>query len=100
MRSYVAPIMLEMAGVETSVAWEPLDSPTAKEQADTNLVKAQTGAALIASGAISSEEERERVANDKTGDYPELRLGDGAPGIPDDNNGDDNTGDQDGDTSD
>ena len=99
-RSYVAPIMLEMAGVETSVAWEPLDSPTAKEQADTNLVKAQTGAALIASGAISSEEERERVANDKTGDYPELRLGDGAPGIPDDNNGDDNTGDQDGDTSD
>ena len=89
MRAYVAPEMLDMAGVETSVAWEPLDSPTAKELAETNLAKAQTGAALIASGAISSEEERERVAQDPDGGYPEMRLGDGAPGLPEDNDGDD-----------
>ena len=98
-RSYVAPIMLNMAGVETSVAWEPLDSPTAKEMADTNLVKAQTGAALIASGAISSEEERERVAKDRDGGYPEMRLGDGAPGIPEDDDGNDEEGDQGGDAN-
>lgn len=90
-RSEIAPMHLDMAGAETTIVWNPLDSPTAKELADTNLVNAQVGSALIASGAITSEEERERVAKDKTGGYPELRLSDGAPGIPDDDgDGDDN----------
>lgn len=82
MRSYVAPKVPEAAGIETTVLWQPLDSPTAKELAETNLVKAQTGAALISSGAIDSEDERQRIATDKTSGYHELGLGGPAPGIP------------------
>jgi len=74
-KSYVLPkIGGEM--IETTVAWRPLDSPTAKELADTNLVKAQTGAALIASGALSSEDERRRIALDPDGGYNDLGLDD------------------------
>ena len=64
----------ELRNVETTVEWRPLDSPTAKEQADTNLVKAQTGAALIASGAISSENEQERIKRDPASGYAALEL--------------------------
>ena len=60
--------------IETSVMWNPLDSPTAKELAETNLAKAQTGAQLVASGAISSEDERARIALDKDSGYHELGL--------------------------
>lgn len=56
--------------VSTSVTWEALDSPTAKEMADTNLVKAQAGAALVASGAIDGMDERNRIAGDKYSGYP------------------------------
>lgn len=76
MRSYVVP-MLEIEVVETIVNWEPLDSPTAKEVADTNLVKAQTGQVLIASGAISSEDENRRVATDDMSGYDALGIDDG-----------------------
>lgn len=74
-RAYVLP---KIGGelVETTVSWRPLDSPTAKELADTNLAKAQTGAALIASGALSSEDERRRIAMDPDGGYNDLGLDD------------------------
>lgn len=85
MRSYIAPKVPEAADIQTTVLWDPLDSPTAKELADTNLVKAQTGAALIGAGAIDSEDERQRVATDKTSGYHELGLDGPAPGIPEDN---------------
>ena len=71
MRSTVAP-QLGMEPVEVAVSWRPLDSPTAKEVAETNLVKAQVGAALVGSGAIASEDERLRVATDPTSGYPSL----------------------------
>ncbi|MDE1905352.1 MAG: DUF1073 domain-containing protein [Rhodospirillales bacterium] len=72
MRSFVAPGGL--SDVRTTVSWNPLDTPTAKELADTNLVKAQAGSALIASGAISSEDERARLATDKTSGYQHIDL--------------------------
>jgi len=72
MRSMVLKVDGEY--VDTTVNWKPLDSPTAKELADTNLVKAQTGAALIQSGAISSEDERRRVVEDPSGGYAALGI--------------------------
>jgi hypothetical protein len=69
MKSYIAP---KFGYIQTAVTWNPLDTPTALELAQTNLAKAQVGAALIASGAISSEDERARVAKDKESGYNEL----------------------------
>jgi len=60
--------------VETTINWLPLDTPTAQELATTNLAKAQTGQVLIASGALSSEDERQRIATDKTSGYDELGI--------------------------
>lgn len=75
MKSYVMP-RLSIAFIETTIAFNPLDTPTAKELADTNLVKAQTGQVLIDSGAILAEEERRRVATDAESGYHELGLDD------------------------
>lgn len=65
----------EARDIDTTVSWEPLDSPTAAEWAEINLKKAQTGAALVTSGAIDGEDERIRVANDKDSGYPSLEIG-------------------------
>lgn len=75
MKAYVVP-RLKIDYVETTVAWNPLDTPTAKELADTNYTKAQTGQLLIASGALLEEEERRRVATDPDSGYHELGLDD------------------------
>lgn len=75
MRSFVVP-KLKIEPVELDVMWNPLDSPTAKELADTNQVKAQTGQLLVQSGAISGEDERKRVAMDKSSGYHTLGLDD------------------------
>jgi hypothetical protein len=85
----------EAAGIDTTVSWNPLDTPTAKELADTNLVKAQTDNQLVQAGAISSEDVRRRVATDKSSGYHELGLEDEeAPGIEDDDGDDDPGGHQ------
>jgi phage-related protein (TIGR01555 family) len=66
--------------VETTVAWRPLDAPTAKELADTNLVKAQTDYQLIqAGGAISPDDVRRRVATDPDSGYFGLGADDNDP---------------------
>lgn len=67
-------LVLRSAGrdYETEVKWTPLDSPTALETAQVNLAKAQTGAALVAAGAISGEDEHRRVANDPDSGYDQL----------------------------
>jgi len=52
----------------------PLDTPTAEELAQTNLMKAQAGQVLIQSGAISSEDERQRLATDKESGYNEIGI--------------------------
>lgn len=74
MRSFVVPKGEKV--VATTVSWNPLNTPTAKELADTNLVKAQAGQALIQSGALTSEDERKRVATDKESGYHSLGLSD------------------------
>lgn len=82
MRSFVRPKVQVPERIDITVEWRPVDSPTAKELADTNLVKAQTGQALVASGAIASEDERLRIARDPTSGYAGIELGD--PGESDD----------------
>ena len=62
-----------------SVNFLPLDTPTAKELAETNKAKAETGAALVASGAIDAVDERNRLRNDKQSGYLGLE-----PGVRDD----------------
>ena len=60
--------------VETTLNWMPLDAPTTKELAETNLTKAQTAIILIEAGIISSEEDRQRIATDKASGYNEMGL--------------------------
>jgi len=73
-KSYVEPQLGKKMEVETTLNWLPLDTPTAQELAATNLAKAQAGQVLITSGAISSEDERQRVATDKTSGYNEIGI--------------------------
>lgn len=73
-KSYVEPQLKIKMEVETTLNWLPLDTPTAQELAATNLAKAQAGQVLITSGAISSEDERQRVATDKTSGYNEIGI--------------------------
>ena len=54
---------------EIVVDWHEVDAMTHKEKADENLVKAQTGAALIAAGALTPQDERARIAADKESGY-------------------------------
>ena len=75
-KAYVEPQLKIRMDVETTLNWLPLDTPTAKELADTNLTKAQTGQTLITSGALSSEDERQRIATDKQSGYNEMGLED------------------------
>lgn len=51
--------------LEAHVDWEPLDSPTAKEQAETNKLKAETDVALSNIGAIMGGESRDRIRKEK-----------------------------------
>lgn len=53
----------------TEVAWKPVDSPTAAEQADINLKKAQTDTQLSQAGAIDGTDIRERLINDLDSGY-------------------------------
>lgn len=90
MKSYVIPVLPEMADMETTVAWSPLDSPTAKEVSETNLLKAQIGQALMESGAITSEDERQRLATDPDSGYHAMGLDESpAPEPEGDDDGDD-----------
>ena len=73
-KSFVEPQLGIKISAETTLNWLPLDTPTAQELAATNLAKAQAGQILITAGAVSSEEERQRVATDKTGGYNEIGL--------------------------
>lgn len=64
----------ELKDIETTVEWRPLDTPTAEEQATMNKTKADTGAVLVQSGAISPENEQERLKRDPASGYAALEL--------------------------
>lgn len=68
-RHYLILSRSENLGVDLDISWNPVDSPTAEEQAQINLVKAQTGNALVTSGAIDGVDERERIIMDKDSGY-------------------------------
>lgn len=89
-RHYLLLSKSENLGLNIQIAWHPVDSPGAKEQAEINLVKAQTGGALVASGAIDGVDERARIIADKESGYngipdkvPEMETDDD-PEAPDD----------------
>jgi phage-related protein (TIGR01555 family) len=63
--------------VKIQHVWEPVDSMTAKQRAELNLTKAQTGVALVESGALSPDEERNRIRDDKYSGYNRLGNDDG-----------------------
>lgn len=67
-RSEIAP----EAPFSTTVKWNELDAMTAKEKAELNKEKAETGATLIMSGAIDGSEERQRIINDPDSGYTGL----------------------------
>ncbi len=67
-RSHVAP-KFKMQPFNTEVAWKPVDSPTAAEQAEINLKKAQTDDTLVQAGAIDGTDIRERLINDLDSGY-------------------------------
>lgn len=60
---------------EISVQWAPIDSPTAKEWADIEKVKADRDGVLFNTGAIDAEDIRDRLRNDREGDYHGIEEG-------------------------
>ncbi len=64
-RSEIAPD----APFETAIVWNPLDAMTAKEQAELNKLKSETGQTLMQSGAIDGQDERQRIINDPDSGY-------------------------------
>lgn len=67
---------------ETTVTWKPLDAMTAKEQAEVNRFKAETGKMLMEAGAIDGTDERERVITDPDSGYTGLNNEDIETGEP------------------
>jgi phage-related protein (TIGR01555 family) len=57
---------------KTTVTFKPLDAMTAKEQAEVNKMKAETGNWLTQVGAIDGQDERQRVINDPDSGYTGL----------------------------
>ena len=53
----------------TSIKWNPVDVPTAKEQAEINAIKADTDAKLVQAGAIDGFDIRQRIITDKESNY-------------------------------
>lgn len=67
-RSEIAP-QFNIAPFPTTVTWNSLDAMTAKEQAELNKLKADTGAVLMQTGAIDGMDERQRIINDPESGY-------------------------------
>lgn len=65
--------------VQPQIAWNPLDVPTEKELADTNLVKAQTDTAHVANGVIDGVDVRKRLKQDKNSGYAGVIEDDAEP---------------------
>lgn len=70
-RSEIAP-KFGIEPFEIDINWQSLDAMTAKEVAEINFRKAETGRMLMESGAIDGEEERSRIINDPDSGYSGL----------------------------
>lgn len=65
----------EFKGVEITTDWNPLDSPTAKEYAEIDEIRARGDKYLAEAGAIDGEDIRQRLRNDRAGVYTDLTPG-------------------------
>lgn len=63
------PAIVADREIVATISWNPLDSPTAKEYAEINLIKAQTDQALTDVGAVDGIDSRNRIRGDKNSDY-------------------------------
>jgi hypothetical protein len=63
----------EEIDTEVEVVCNPVDSMTAKERAELNDLKAKTGTELINNGALSPDEERNRIRDDEHSGYNRLQ---------------------------
>lgn len=80
MRSWIAP-KFGIKPFEINISWRPVDTPSAKEQAETNYIKAQTDAQLVQCGAIDSYDVRQRIIKDNDSGYNGLeKMVPGGPG--------------------
>jgi|SRR5690242_14948677 len=70
-RSEVCP-KFGIAPFDTTITWKSLDTMTAKEKAEINRFKAETGAILVNSGTIDGMDERERIITDPDSGYSGL----------------------------
>ena len=84
MHSEVLPKFPELKDTEIVVKWHELDALTHVERSTVNMNKAQTGAALIASGALSPQDERARIAQDKESGYQGIGVDLETEELPDD----------------
>lgn len=83
-RSYIRPKLGQ--DIRTDIKFNPLDSMTAKEHAEVNLIKAQTDVQLVQATAIDGVDSRQRLINDKNSGYtgiPEAYRPDEDPPTPD-----------------
>lgn len=66
---------------EVEHTWNAVDSPSAKEQAEINNIKADTGSKLATTGAILGADERQRLIADKDSGYNGMEeVIEGGPG--------------------
>lgn len=73
MRSDVGPNMgIAPGSVRVEIDWLPVDSPTAKEYAETNKINAETDNTLVAIGALDAMDVRNRLRSDKNSGYSDL----------------------------
>lgn len=75
MRSIVAPLLTGGEPIATSVVWEKLDSPTAKEDAETRKIEAETAKTYVDIGAIDGVDVRNRIASDRRSGYHGIEPG-------------------------
>ena len=58
--------------LDLTVSWRPVDSPTARELAERNQMKAGSYSQLVMAGAVSAEEVRDVLAKDPDSGFHEL----------------------------
>jgi len=72
--SYIVPEFGAVdGGANTTVSWNPLDSPTAKEYSEINLNNANADLALVQTGAVDDVAVNARLRNDKNSGYSTLK---------------------------
>ncbi len=70
-QSEIAP-KFKIKPFNTEIVWNELDAMTTKEKSELNRFKAEAGKILIESGAISPDEERQRIMSDPESGYTGL----------------------------